>query len=262
MAFQQLSTLAHIAKFNSATSSDFLSDYEKFVDDAILTDLQEPSSRYIAPSGIRCLRAQWFRLRGTSPDSQFRADRTLNFYAELGTAIHRIVQTNIKTLLGADWLSVSDYLNNAELKHKFKISETDTDSLETRVEVIDIPIRFACDGIIRYRGKLYLIEIKTIDYSSFQELTNIRSVHIPQIKCYASLLKLHNVLVIYVDRTHGDMKIYELNVSDTDMDDVDKSLKTIVECAEYNIAPDRLPRDDPWCSSSRCKFYKVCKEWG
>ena len=40
----------------------------------------------------------------------------------------------------------------------------------------------------------------------------------------------------------------------------DKVYKAIL--ADTNIAPDRLPTGDPWCSSSRCQFYQKCKEWG
>ena len=252
---------AHLARFNSATSSEILEFYETFVDNKILAELAEPPSKFIAPSGIRCQRAQWFRLRGTEPDRAGTADRVLNFTAEIGTACHRIIQRNFKEALKEDWISVTSYFSTTYIGHTYVLKEVD-DGLETQVEFQDIPIRFACDGIIRWKGKLYLLEIKSSDFGSFDELTDPKSQHIDQIKCYSSLLKLEGVIVVYIDRQYGGLKFYEKTFTPADHEQVERTIQHIIDMTEANIAPDRLPTGDPWCTPSRCKFYKTCKQWG
>lgn len=252
---------SRLARFNSATSSELLEFYESYVDKKILDECSKPPSPYIAPSGLRCQRAQWFRLRGTEPDRASSADRVLNFTAEIGTACHRMIQSNLRDALGEDWISVTDYLNTHDIGHTYITKEVD-DGLETQVEFTDVPIRFACDGIIRWKGKLYLLEIKSSEYSSFDDLTDPKSEHLEQIKCYSTMLKLSGVIVIYIDRQYGGLKFYEETISESEMDNIRNTIQHIIDCVDANIAPDRLPTGDSWCSPNRCKWYKKCKEWG
>lgn len=260
MGFRSLSS-EQLAPFNSAAASELLELYDDFVDTEILSDLAKPSAPYIAPSGLRCPRAQWFRLRGTEPDGTEYVDRGLDFSAKLGTAIHRIVQSNLKKALQDDWISVSDYLSTVDIGHEVTLNVVDK-GLETQIEFKDMPLRFACDGIIRLKGQYYLVEIKTVEFSAFRNLTDVKPEHVDQIKCYGTMLKLKHVIVIYVDRQYGGMKMYELTLSDRDMDQTHATIDSIIEAVDTNIAPARLPNGDTWCSSNRCKFYRVCKQWG
>lgn len=260
MAFRGVD-FARLARFNSATSCELLEFYDAFVDNKILADLSEPPSKFIAPSGIRCQRMQWFRLRGTEPDRASTVDRVLNFTAEVGIALHRMIQRNLREALKDDWVRVEDYLKENPIDHTYTLKEVD-DGLETQIEFHDLPIRFACDGIIRWKGQYYLLEIKSSEFSSFDELTDPKSQHIAQTKCYSSMLRLRGVIYIYIDRQYGGLKFYEKQFSEADMQEVENTIKYIAEMAEANIAPDRLPTGDSWCTPSRCKFYKVCKQWG
>lgn len=258
MAFRSIGS-THLTRFNSAASCDFLDMYESFVDSKIREELQTPSSRTFAPSSFRCDRRSWFRLRGVEPDRQKSVDRVLNFTAELGTACHAVIQTNLKQALKDDWISVKDYLLENPPESRYILTESE-DGLETKIEFLDLPVRFACDGIIRWKGELYLLEIKTSEFSSFQDLTDPKSIHIDQILCYGTLLGLSNVLVLYQDRQYGSLKCYELKISEGDKDTIRKRFKHVLDMVEANIAPDRLPTGDSWCNN--CPYPQKCKEWG
>ena len=155
MAFREFDS-AHLARFNSATSSEFLSAYESFVDAQILKQNAEPAHKAIAPSSFRCDRRSWFRLRGTIPDAAPTADYELEWAAQMGTACHRVIQSNLIAMLGPNWISVSDYLRNhaTTLNWKYTLTPAE-DSSETFVEIQDPPIRFACDGIVFWAGKFW-----------------------------------------------------------------------------------------------------------
>ena len=253
--------LARLARFNSAVSSDFLDFYEDFVEDKILHKISEPAHKTFAPSGFRCKRKMWFRLRGTEPDQPKKVDRVLNFTAEIGTACHRILQNNLKQALKHDWIDVSEYLKSSGIPYKYECTKSE-DNLETLIEFLDPPIRFACDGIIRWKDKLYLLEIKTSEFSSFDDLTDPKDEHIMQVKCYATLLGLSDVLFVYQDRQYGGLKVYEFHVSDNDKISVVNDMNYVQQMVEANLAPEPLPKGDKWCSSNYCPYYLKCSQWG
>lgn len=257
MAFR-VAKLPSLVKFNSSTSCNFLEGYEEFVRNKIATEKSEPSTKTFSPSSFRCERKQWFRLRGAVPDPVTAPDTVLEFTAEVGTARHRVIQQNLKEYLGDDWIDVAKYI--AENVSKEVKCEVSGDGLETLVEFFDPPVRFAVDGIVRIDGEYYLLEIKTSNHGAFEELSDPKSIHIDQIKCYSALLGITNVLVLYEDRQYGEMKCYQVKYTSSDHLQVFNKMAKIQSMAENNLAPERLPFDDYACTN--CEYRKKCKEWG
>lgn len=256
MGFRELN-FTHFAKFNSAASSDLLTYYEDNVIKRLREESAKPKSRTFAPSSFRCDRKCWFRLRGTTPDTLMSPDVVLNFKAEVGTARHVVIQTNLRDLLGVDWVDIEQFLTEHPIPYQYTLTKN---GLETLISISDPPIRFACDGIIRWNRKLYLLEIKTADYSSWESLTEPKSVHMDQIRCYSTLLGLPDVLVIYEDRQYGGMKCYEIHISDAESKAITDKFAYIQQMVEYNLAPSRLDYSDYACHN--CEYQKKCKEWG
>lgn len=248
-----------LARFNSNNSSDFLDMYERAIDESILDGELHTPSRTFAPSQVRCKRISWFRLRGTPSEQETRVDRTLNFTAAIGTACHQNIQYLVSKKLGAGWIDPEEYLKSQNFSYKYNCTKN---GYETQIEIFDpVPIKFAPDGIIFWKDKYWLLEIKTSEYSSFDKLTAPKPQHVDQIKCYATLLGIHNVLVLYQDRMYGGLKCYEVTVTDWDMQQTWAMFKDVQNCVSNNIAPEKLPAGDSWCSPSRCRYYNVCKEW-
>lgn len=249
-----------LAPFNSAVSSEFLDMYNAYQETQILDKRNKPSHQTFAASSFRCDRRSWFRLRGVQPDVPKKADVHLEFSAEIGTACHRIIQRNLKAALGDAWVSVEDYLSTHPIPYEYELTPSE-DSLEVNVSISNPPIRFACDGIVIWKGKYYLLEIKTSEFSSWSDLTGPKSEHIDQVKCYTAMLGLSGVLMMYQDRQYGDIKCYELTVSDSDKSEVIERMNRVLKAVEYNIAPEPLSPGDKWCQPSYCPYYKKCKDW-
>ena len=261
MSFRSANILSHMVKFNSAASCDFLDLYNKIVDEEITAERAKPSNQSIAPSSSHCRRVNWFRLRGVQPDISENPDKGLDFTAKVGTALHEVIQSRLKGYAGEEfeWIDVSQYL--AEHPRAGVAITCETHGYETRVAIDRPPIRFACDGIVRFKGKLYILEIKSCEFSSLQDLTEPKQHHVDQVRSYSALLGIQDVLVLYIDRQYGDLKCFELHFTDKDNIDVWKEFTEIQQLAEACIAPEKLPPGDPWCSSSMCSYYKKCKEW-
>lgn len=250
---------AHLARFNSANSCDFLDMYEKAWDQKIADHDAKPKNRTIAPSAAYCMKQNWFRLRGVEPDKAKSSDRNLDFTAQIGTACHENIQKLIKEMLGDDWLDVGQYLKET-LKPDYKF-EVETYGYETRIAVEYPPIKFSCDGLIRWKDKLYLLEIKTSEFSSWDALTGPKSNHVDQIKSYATLLHLNDVLMIYQDRQYGGLKCFEIHIGEDVLQDTWNKFMYIVDMADKNLPPAGLPSGDSRCSASMCPYHKKCKEW-
>lgn len=247
----------HLARFNSATSSEFLDLYESALDETILEGESKTPSRTFAPSQIRCKRVSWFRLRGVQPEKEVSVDRSLNFTAQVGTACHQHMQEIISTKLGDNWVDVEEYLRSEQRPYTYSCIKS---GYETKIEITDPPIKFAPDGILNYRGQYRLLEIKTSEYSSFDKLTDPKPQHIDQVKCYCALLGLRSALIVYQDRIYGNLKCYEVTITDSDMSQIWDMFKEVQECVDKNIAPPK-PENTKYCNPSYCRYYNHCKEW-
>lgn len=258
MAFRS-ANFARLVKFNSAASSDFLCMYKDFVEQKIAAKNAEPKHQTFAPSSFRCPRISWFRLRGVQPDKASEVDWTLNFTAQVGTSCHEVIQSNLEEALGDNWISVADFLKEHPIPYKCELVQK---GHETLISIESPPVRFACDGIVFWQGKYYLLEIKTSEYASFDELTDMKPQHIDQINCYGTLLGISDVLMLYQDRQYGDLKCYEHHINASAKDSVLKTFDYVTSMVEANLAPEGLPAGDSWCSRSRCIYYDRCQEWG
>lgn len=256
MSFQSIDNF-RLARFNSSFSSDFLDFYETSLDNFIRSEESEKPSQTFAPSSIRCKRVSWFRLRGVAPEAEAKVDRALQFTADIGTACHHIIQSTLINSLKEDWLDVKEYLSRLNPPYKYSCEQL---GFETRISIVDPPIKFAPDGIIRFKGEEVLFEIKSCEHNSFEKLSDIKPNHLDQVKCYCTLLHLHRALVMYIDRQYGDIKCYEVIVKDSDMRDIWNMFKEVQECVKNNIAPPK-PKDTRYCTPSYCRYYNRCKEW-
>lgn len=252
----------HLAKFNSATSCVFLEDYENYVNNLLVERSKEKPHQTFAPSAFRCDRRSWFRLRGVEPDEVKVPDRVLDFSAVVGTACHRMIQSNLKDLLGPDWIDAREYLFQNMSLDKVYRCERDESGLETLIEIEDPPVRFACDGIVKIDDKYYLLEIKSSEFSSWNDLTDPKPYHIDQVECYCALLNLDCVLFMYIDRQYGGIKCFEYKVDDYKKTGILGRFRRVQDMVEANLAPEGLPAGDLWCNPSMCPYYKKCQEYG
>lgn len=260
MAFRTLDISAHMTKFNSATSSNLIDIYEGEVEKEIAENNSRPKNRTIAPSSFRCMRYNWFRLRGTEPDKTRSSDIGLQFTADIGTACHEMIQARLSRVLKDNWLDVEDYMNNnSEISYEFSVNKK---GYESQISITDPPVKFACDGVLKLNGKIYLLEIKTSEFGAFNELANPKPEHVDQIQCYASLLHIEDALVLYQDRQYGSIKCFEMKVSEHERNEVLDKIKYIQNMASANIAPEGLPVGNKYCSPSMCIYYKKCQQWG
>ena len=256
MGFRKLDA-KEACQFNSTLTSNLVFQYESFLNKKIENEIIRTRSQTFAPSGFRCARQQWFRLRGVDPDKPKKVDRSLDFTAFLGTCCHERLQSHIKEMLPTAWVELADYLETKpEIKEKVVLEK---DGYETKVSMNSPPVRFACDGILKIEDKYYLLEIKTSEGSSFSHLTGPKPNHVDQVNCYCALLDIEDVIMIYQERNYGTVKSYQFSVPKYQRTEILHKMKYIMECVDNNIAPEKLPYGDLSCSG--CSYQSKCKLW-
>ena len=261
MAFFSIDPASSVA-FNSDVGHQFLLKYQSHVDKEIREQNERVSSKTFAPSSFRCDRKSWFRLRGTEPDTNQPVDRSMAFMAMLGTACHQSIQSTLIRMAESDpdfeWISVPDYLAEHPLPGKYTVTQN---GYESQIELIEpFPIKFACDGIVRWKGVYYLLEIKTAEHSSFVSLTGCKPHHADQVTLYATIFNIADVLMIYQDRQYGDLNVYTYKIKEYQRTDITRRLSNVMDHVASNIAPDPLPRGDLFCSG--CNYAHKCAQWG
>lgn len=253
----RVANFARLARFNTDASNHLIEILEGKIRDDIRADSMRPRSCTIAPSMIRCLRKSWFRLRGTEPDNIPAPDLTLNHTAHIGTFLHGYIQKTLQEALGEDWIDVADYLRENPIPYEYVIERS---GYECLIQISNPPIKFACDGIIRIDGKIYLLEIKSSDYKSWDDMTNIKAHHMDQIQTYGTILNIDGVLTLYVDRLYGSYKSYEYRISPFDKDRIRSTITYLMESKDSDLAPAKVPDGDYMCLN--CEYQKKCKDWG
>lgn len=260
MAFRSAG-LQNLVRFNSSTSSELLDNLEAWIESDIADENVDIAHRAFSPSCIRCKRRSWFRLRGVKPDRLNSVDRAYSFTAMLGTACHEYIQSTLQNHLGVEFVDVASYI----AQHIDELGWIDysctSKGYETLIELrTPYPVRFAVDGILQIHGEYHLLEIKTAELSTFGNLVNIRSQHEDQIKTYCTLLGLSSALVLYVERSYGDMRCFQFNNTSATAQIVINTMDEVLHCVDSNVAPNRLPSGDSLCIS--CPYKKKCKDWG
>lgn len=259
MGFESIPYEPDGASFNSGLSCDFLDMYKSIERDRQQSARSRRSHRTFAPSSFKCDRISFFRIRGTEPDQDAHIDPSTEFLATIGKAVHEDVQRTLRDGLGADWLDVGEYLRSRGIEAS---TTRDADDLETKVEFLDPPVRFAVDGLLSLprTDEPVLLEIKSCELSGFRSLGDVREYHRDQTMLYLHLLRLHTGLVLYRERTYGDMKCYQVRLNGGEEMRVSEKISHVLECVESNIVPDRLPKGDRTCQF--CKYKTACAQWG
>lgn len=261
MSFRRMRDVSPLkeVKYNTPLAKKFLERYSDYVSVQLSDDLSYVPSKTFAPSSIRCKRQQWFRLRGTRPDVNTDPNVGLNFIASVGTHCHTRIQSQLSDMLKDDWLDVDSYLSEHDPGYKYSVSKN---GFETRVSVVDPPVKFSVDGLIRFDDTVHLLEIKTSESISMRSLSIPKQEHLDQIVCYCTLLNLDDAIVLYQDRQYGSVKCFTYHVKQEDKDKMKETFVDVLDHVSRNIIPEALPVGDKWCNSSYCRYFATCRKWG
>lgn len=241
-------------------NESFVADLRVTIEKKNLQDSRVPSRSY-KPSSMKCIRNMYFQVIGAETDGE-RTDACLVGICESGTDRHERIQNAVCCMkefgIDCEYIDVAKFVEEQKLEH---IEVRGQSGFETKLYNKALNISFMCDGIIKYRGKYYILEIKTESVYKWSSRTNVAEEHISQGTAYSVSLGIDEVMFVYESRDTCDKKAYILIVTPQMKQElVDK----ISVCDNYvldqSVPP--KPEDLPRRVCNYCNYKNECKKAG
>lgn len=253
--------LIDTAKKNSAPEQLFVAELKRSIEMTENKNKRKPS-KYYKPSCMNCLRSMYYTRIGQKPDDG--GSSYVNWgICNSGTDTHERVQDAISRMVDngfdCEYVDVATFItkNREHLKKYLKV--VGQQGMETKLLHKTLNLSFLCDGIIRYKGHYYILEIKTESGSKWYSREGVDPSHFRQATCYSTALDINEVLFLYINRDIFDFKSYLYTVTDDMKNDL---VGYIEECEGYVkrlVAPPK-PEDIAKKTCEYCNYRESCRK--
>lgn len=259
-ALKSIHNLINMAVKEAPAEEQFLQDLKASIEKIDAKESRTPSKSY-KPSSMACIRNMYFQITGTPQDDE-RSNYCLVGICESGSDRHERLQQAISNMkqvgIDCEYIDVADYV----IKNKLDYLEVMGKSgFETKLYHKSLNISFLCDGIIKYKGKYYILEIKTETIYKWQTRDRVAEEHLNQATTYSACLGIDDVLFLYENRDNCDKKVFILHVTE---EMKTRLLGKIEECDGYvsRLIPPPKPEDVPKKSCNYCNYKTACRRAG
>jgi len=239
----------------------FLNDLKRSIEMTNEKNARKPSQTF-KPSGMNCIRASYYQITGKEEDLGTPMSYSFIGICNSGSDTHIRIQTAVMEMVNngmdCEWVDVEEYVKSRNLDYLEIKEHTST---ETKLYHKVLNMSFMCDGIIRYKDKYYILELKTESLNKFFSQTGVQPGHYNQAIAYSTAFNIDEVIFVYINRDTLDMKSYLFKVTD----DMKKSLLSYIEeCGGYIkrlIAPPK-PEGIDKRTCSYCHYKTQCRKDG
>lgn len=216
----------------------------------------KPSKKY-KPSSMHCLRQMYYQLTGADLDKQTTKTGEVLSICESGTDRHKRIQNVLchmrKYGIDCDYVDVEQYVKENNLPLEI-VSKTD---YETKVYDPVNNIIFLCDGILKYKGKLFVFECKTESSFKATNRSSVDDSHKYQAYTYAFEFGIDDVLFLYENRDLCIKKSFILHVTEDNKKFIIDRVKDCDKYVEMKIVPPKQEADKKICQY--CDYKTQCK---
>lgn len=236
----------------------FLDDLKRSIELDDMKNARKPSQSY-KPSGMNCMRSMYYQVVGaeTVPDSNY----VMVGICESGTDRHERIQNAISKMkengFDCEYIDVADYVRSRGLDIYLDI--VDKCGNETKLYDRNRNISFLCDGIIKYKGKYYIVEFKTESSMKWRDRKEVDPKHYNQARTYSLELQIDSVIFIYINRDIVDYKAYMYSVTEQERDSI---IDLLAKCQSYvdkqELPP--LPEDAGSKKCAYCNYKSLCEK--
>lgn len=259
-ALKSIHALIKMAVKEAPVEQQFLQDLKASIEKVDALESRQPSKSY-KPSSMACIRNMFFQVTGAERDEE-RSNYCLVGICQSGSDRHERIQRAVAQMkqmgIDCEYVDVAQYVESNNLTH---LEIKGKSGYETKLYYPALNISFLCDGIIKYKGNYYILEIKTESIYKWQSREGVADDHLNQATTYSMCLGLDNVLFLYENRDNCDKKAYMLNITENMKTEL---LSKIMECEEYvkNLVPPPKPVDVSKKACAYCAYKTLCKKVG
>lgn len=244
---------------------DFLTDLKRSIELTAEKNRRKGSLSY-KPSSMNCIRQMYYIVTGTEPQNSGESYAGVGI-CNSGTDIHQRIQQAVLDMkdngIDCEYVNVADYVRRRELDYLEIKKEPDfaNHDYETKLYHKKLNMSFLCDGIIRYKGVYYILELKTENTNKFWSREGVDFGHYNQGTAYSMSLQIPNVLFVYINRDVLEMKSFMFTPTDEMKQDL---VGKITDCDSYvsrQIAPPK-PVDVAKKTCEYCGYRNQCRKDG
>ena len=212
-SLKNIVNLVDALKEDLPVEQSFLNDLTRSIE---LTDEKNsrPGSKAYKPSGMNCIRQSYYVLTGAQAD-EHSSNSTIVGICESGSDRHERIQQAVLDMkandMDCEYINVADFVRQRGLDEYLDIvKEPDfsKQEYETKLYHKSLNMSFLCDGIIRYQGKYFILELKTESAYKFISRKGVDEKHYNQGISYSIAFGLDEVIFVYISRDVLDMKAY------------------------------------------------------
>lgn len=242
------------------TETAFLTDLQRSIELDAEKESRPPSQTY-KPSSMNCIRNMWYQVTGAEQD---KFDTTYSYVGicNSGSDIHERVQKYVSGMkdngIDCEYINVAYYVKSRNLKD---VKIVEQQGMETKLFHKKLNMSFLCDGIIRYKGKYYILELKTEASFKWNERKAVDLKHYNQGIAYSIAFELDNVLFLYISRDVLSIKAYMFEVTD---DMRMELIGKIDECDSYvkSLTVPPKPQNVLRSVCNYCNYKSLCEKAG
>lgn len=229
---------------------DFIGDLKRSIELTDKKNARKPSQTY-KPSSMKCIRNMYYQVTGTEPDDG-ETGYCLIGICNSGTDIHVRIQTAVSEMknngIDCEYVDVAQYVRDRNLTDQLDIISQE--GMETKLYNKILNISFLCDGIIRYKGHYYVLELKTENSYKFSMRKDVDESHYEQGTAYSYMLNLPEVIFVYICRDNLEMRSFMFKPTDEMKQDL---LCKILDCDGYK-ARNEVPPKPTNISKKQCTY--------
>ena len=260
-SLKNVSRLIDLANKELPINEQFLEDYKRSIEMTDEKNVGLPSPTF-KPSSLNCARGCYYQIMQIKPDEGHSSFNMIGI-CNSGTDIHVRVQTAIMQMkdngIDCEWIDVETFIKERGLDYLIVREKkgTETKLYDTRYGTY---ISFMCDGIIKYKGKYYILEIKTESSNKWYPRTDVDPKHHKQAISYSNSFGIDEVLFVYIERDLLNVKAFIFKVSASMREELVNFITTVQGYVERKIAP---PKGEVTGNTCRyCGYQSQCKKDG
>lgn len=211
------------------------------------------------PSSINCRRQSYYFLSETKADEPKPVSYNFAGICASGTDIHVRIQNAVMGMkangMDCEWVDIEKFIADRGLDDLSVTMKTDT---ETKLYNKRYNMSFMCDGIVKYRGKYYILEFKTETDNKWYSRDGVDKKHYHQGICYSLNFQLDDVIFIYIDRSLLGIKSFLFHVTDEMRQEIIDYIDDVNSYLDKKIVPPKEDIDKRICSN--CSYVNNCRK--
>lgn len=237
-------------------ASAFLTDLTYSIEYVEVNPSDRPSQTY-KPSFMNCLRGMYYMRTGAQPNLAGKKDACSEGIAESGTDRHIRIQQAICNMknrgIDCEYIDVETFIKQRDIKGLRVVSKS---GMETKCFYEPLQMSFMTDGIIKYRGIYFILEIKTETSMKWNARKGVDEKHRNQGCCYSYIFGIPRILWLYEGRDLCNKKVYLMETTEQEIKE--RVLDKIATCEDYvkkGIVPPKP--EHPRCNY--CQYTEICR---